>query len=296
MKPPGADSPAGYTSAVAGLVCSECSKPTLPGARVCRWCKGSLVPRKAAAAPDQQEEPGAKTPPAVAAELQEISTWSGPAREIAVPAVSVRTWIVLVLAIAGLIAAVALPTTQVAQGVMKVMAMLGGGFCALLLIVWGSQDLQAIGTRARRTPQDAALACFLRLKAKQSGAARAALADYSAAENRHRDLAGRWKERLTGGFEISTVIVTGMEEIRPDAAVVNLRIDLRAGSLPGLLVGMFAGCVVGIVLYFALAKKDLINVEKLLLLRDGRWYVANALPEDRTDRRLIRALTSSKQP
>jgi hypothetical protein len=258
---------------VAGIPCPNCGKPCLPGAPVCRWCK-SKIPASVRPAAEIQRSPEHR------AELQEIKEWEGRANDRPDPPLSVRTWSALVVAAAGL--GTVLLTTE-RQFEIRTPAIFIGGVAAVVALAFGFHDLSAFRRRDRRRPEDPAMIFLLRMKSKQWSLARRVLADYPSAESRHANVAQLWKEQLGASIEVTGVSVSNVEVLGDDAATVTVAVHLRSASAVGCL---FFG-ILGALLF---AKRDVRRFDKLVLRRNDRWYLVNGLPEDRTDRRLIRDL------
>jgi len=270
---------------VPSVPCPHCGKPVLQGRPVCRWCKSTLSDKAPGPPRAPAPLPGGPLVDSLRAEWEELKAWEGGSFTPS-PSVSKATWVSLVLA--PLLFAIALASPKPMLEV-RVPGFLGATVSVICLIAFGVEDLRLRGARNLGDPEATMRLFDIRTRGKDFKAAATALAQHPRAVARHSNLAEHWSgyalwgplERRTASFRHRIV---GIRDLADDLAVMTLEFRIRYGPwVLGLLFG-----VLGWLIYALVSEEEKIVIEKLLVLRQGRWYLVNGKPGDALDRQLLR--------
>jgi hypothetical protein len=253
--------------------CPSCGKPVAAKAVRCAWCGAQT---------GKPVEPESKAAEELEKEAREIEEWPGSDLPPA-PLFPIGVWI-LVAVLAGTGAVVGPALLRLERG-------LGTGlFVVVLLALLGliagvlRGPLHYLSSRHLRSPADAVHYCFGTAAGGDFGRARRAVADHPLSLHRHEDLPKRWKmanpgdaftEAFVGGVEVGTP-----EAVAPGAALVPVRVVLSRTK----------GLTVPFVGSYHVTRNQPKDLVKLVIEKDGRWFLVNALLADRLDRSLAEHL------
>jgi hypothetical protein len=219
-----------------------------------------------------------------------LKAWEGSAFTPS-PAVSKATWVCLVLTPLLLALTFASPKTMIQ---VRVPGFLGATVSLICLIAFAAEDLRLRGARNLGDPEATMRFFNIRTRGKDFKAAATALAQHPRAVARHSNLAehwsghGLWGPILGGGMSVRHRIV-GIREIADDLAVMTMEFRIRYGPM---YLALIFGLPLGWLIAALFSEEEKSVLEKLFVLRQGRWYLINGKPGDALDRQLLRILST----
>lgn len=242
-------------------------------------------------------------PPALAARVDALRTGAIPSAPPGPGAILPITWAMLVFSLvpALLGAGVELAaTTRSNEGCLGAGLAVGGFFFVIFLICL-AVDLSTPSPKTRTTPERAVKAYYGALRRKQYGRAYACLSPLDRIPDQRPTLAigsldvkertysfkdqedfGRyWRfqsglsTEVFGGYHKSIQArILKVEEIRPGVAAADLRLDM-SGYPTLAILGILCGVVPALILILVMTKRESFEVRKLLVRKDGLWWIVN---------------------
>jgi len=242
-------------------------------------------------------------PPALKARVDALRTGTIPSAPPGPGAILPMTWAMLVLslipAIAGMAAELAAKAKK-DEGCLAVGLVVGGIFFFIFLICL-AVDLSTPSPKTRTTPERAVKAYYGALRRKQYGRAYACLSPLDRIPDERPTLAigslevkersysfkdkdgfGRyWRAQaglsvdFLGGFHKSIQAkLIRVAEIRPGIAAADIKIDM-SGYPTWTVFGIFCGLLPAVILIMVMTKRETFEVRKLLVKKDGLWWIVN---------------------
>jgi hypothetical protein len=225
------------------------------------------------------------------------------------------TWLILTLALGGLAAGFSRE-----EGCL-IFSCISGAFTFLFLLVCLGLDLATAPPRGRATPERAVRAFYGAIRRQLYGRAYACLSPLDrTADPRHtpsvpaieirpeafgfdriKTFKKYWRSTagtatsITGWHRSLRYKVLEVTPLGPGTAVARVSLTL-SGYPAALVLAVLAIGILVLILIYALRKQHPLEVRKLLVERDGRWWMANGELGDDEDRALAEILRPGADP
>lgn len=304
---------------MATKLCPYCAEEIQETARFCRWCKANL-----AGGPQAQVDPGAFAARQKAPQiLKQYESWRASRGGDPPDPMRIGVWTIITFVLTAFLFSIPFwnpPRRQDEQILIAVMASIWTGIPFIILVLY---DLFKTMPSKCKDPKKAmkkflgslrfngsrkrAYTCWLAQPDKTATPRMTPAAEKVTEPSMEFGFADRagfvqyWKRLLSGSVGSArqyTYSVGTVQEIAPGYALADVSIKIaRVPTWPLIFVfGGGAGILIGVIIQQAMKSTCSWNFRKLLVERDGRWWVANGEANDAFDLALAEQIRNPARP